>query len=185
MTYDFHGQWDKQTGHVAPLYEHPDDEVTFYNSNYSINYWISQGVPSRKIVMGMPLYGQSFRLEKADNHGLNAPAPGPGEAGEFTRAAGFLAYYEICHKVKNERWTVVKDPKNRTGPYAYKDQQWVSYDDVDTIRRKSEYIKRMNLGGGMIWALDLDDFRNRCGEGRHPLLSTIRRVLSDSHVSHE
>lgn len=32
MTYDFHGQWDKQTGHVAPLYLHPEDEVSFFNA---------------------------------------------------------------------------------------------------------------------------------------------------------
>jgi len=51
------------------------------------------GAPSRKIVMGMPLYGQSFTLENANNNGLNAKAPGPGQAGEFTKAAGFLAYY--------------------------------------------------------------------------------------------
>lgn len=30
MTYDYHGQWDKITGHVAPLYVHPEDvDVTF------------------------------------------------------------------------------------------------------------------------------------------------------------
>lgn len=30
MTYDFHGQWDKKTGHLAPLYVHPQDwEPTF------------------------------------------------------------------------------------------------------------------------------------------------------------
>ena len=30
MTYDYHGQWDKKTGHVAPIYSHPDDfEATF------------------------------------------------------------------------------------------------------------------------------------------------------------
>lgn len=45
--------------------------------------------------MGMPLYGQSFQLERAEKNGLNAKAPGPGQAGEFTRAAGFLAYYEV------------------------------------------------------------------------------------------
>ncbi|CAH0555523.1 unnamed protein product [Brassicogethes aeneus] len=179
MTYDFHGQWDKQTGHVAPLYYHPDDSVAFYNTNYSINYWISEGVPRRKIVMGMPLYGQSFMLGDEANNGLNAPAPGPGEAGEFTRAAGFLAYYEICDNIKNKGWTVVKDPERRLGPYAYKGNQWVSFDDQEMIRIKSEYIRKMDLGGGMIWALDLDDFKNRCGEGRHPLLTVIRNVLAD------
>ena len=29
----------------------------------------------------------------------------------------------------------------------------------------------------MIWALDLDDFNNRCGQGRHPLMNTIKSVL--------
>jgi GH18 family chitinase len=32
MTYDFHGQWDKKTGHVAPLYFHPDDDFFFFNA---------------------------------------------------------------------------------------------------------------------------------------------------------
>ncbi|KAJ8980547.1 hypothetical protein NQ317_001054 [Molorchus minor] len=179
MTYDFHGQWDKKTGHVAPLYYHPDDDVAFFNANYSINYWISEGVPRRKIIMGIPLYGQSFKLEKESEHGLNAKAPGPGEAGPFTRAAGFLAYYEICDNIKNKDWTVVKDPKRRMGPYAYKGNQWVSFDDKEMIRIKSEYIRKMDIGGGMVWALDLDDFKNKCGQGRHPLLTTIRNVLAD------
>ena len=47
--------------------------------------------------MGMPLYGQGFTLADPKVHGLNAPAPGPSQAGEFTRAAGFLAYYEVNH----------------------------------------------------------------------------------------
>ncbi|CAG9819069.1 unnamed protein product [Phaedon cochleariae] len=185
MTYDFHGQWDKKTGHVAPLFYHPEDDVAFFNSNYSINYWISEGVPRRKIIMGMPLYGQSFRLEKEENHGLNAVAPGPGEAGEYTRAPGFLAYYEICDNVKNKGWKVVQDELGRMGPYAYKGNQWVSFDDKEMIRRKSEFIRRMDIGGGMIWALDLDDFKNKCGEGRHPLLTIIRNVLADPGTGHQ
>lgn len=32
MTYDYHGQWDKKTGHVAPLYYHPDDDNTYFNA---------------------------------------------------------------------------------------------------------------------------------------------------------
>ena len=32
MTYDYHGHWDKKTGHVAPMYYHPEDEVPHFNS---------------------------------------------------------------------------------------------------------------------------------------------------------
>lgn len=35
--------------------------------------------------MGVPLYGQSFALSDPKNNGLNAKAPGPGQAGEYTR----------------------------------------------------------------------------------------------------
>ena len=32
MTYDYHGQWDKKTGHVAPFYGHPDDDYSYFNA---------------------------------------------------------------------------------------------------------------------------------------------------------
>ncbi len=40
---------------------------------------------------------------------------------------------------------MVKDPEGRMGPYAYKDRQWVSYDDVETIRRKEWGIEAYTL----------------------------------------
>lgn len=176
MTYDYHGQWDKKTGHVAPMYDHPEGTDTF-NANFSINYWLQKGADRKKIIMGMPMYGQSFTLANANQHGLNAPSYGGGEAGESTRARGFLAYYEICDYIRNRKWNVVRDAKGRMGPYAYLRDQWVSFDDAAMIRHKAEYVKAMDLGGAMIWALDLDDFRNRCDCESYPLLKTINRVL--------
>ena len=32
MVYDYHGQWDEVTGHVAPMYEHPDDADKLFNA---------------------------------------------------------------------------------------------------------------------------------------------------------
>lgn len=107
---------------------------------------------------------------------------------------------------------VVKDPLERMGPYAYKGDQWVSFDDVYTIKKKMHFIKSLNLAGGMVWALDLDDFRNRylfsflvsyqadcnnlkntlmleyvfcrCGQGKHPLLNTIKNELLGFSPTH-
>lgn len=63
--------------------------------NFTIHYWIEQGADRKKLVMGMPMYGQSFSLADNNQIGLNAPTYGGGEAGEETRARGFLAYYEV------------------------------------------------------------------------------------------
>lgn len=177
MTYDYHGQWDKKTGHVAPIYSHPDDFEPTFNLNYTINYWLSKGMHRSKIIMGIPLYGQSFTLASRKDHGLNSKTYGGASAGKFTRARGFLSYYEICDKVRNKGWKVVRDPKETMGPYAYKNSEWVSFDDVDTIEKKMALLRKWKLGGAMVWALDLDDFNNQCGGGSYPLLKTINHGL--------
>lgn len=32
MTYDFHGQWEKKTGHIAPMYAHEADDDKTLNT---------------------------------------------------------------------------------------------------------------------------------------------------------
>lgn len=44
------------------------------------------------------MYGQSFSLADNQDTGLNAPTYGGGEAGDQTRARGFLAYYEVINE---------------------------------------------------------------------------------------
>ena len=178
MTYDYHGYWDGQTGHLAPLYMSEGDASQHFNANYSLEYWVSLGADRRRLVMGLPLYGQTFTLPDTVHTGLSSPSLGRGQQGQFTRADGFLAYYEICHKVREEGWTV--GPASHShGPYAFSGDQWVGFDDVSMVQRKAEYIKENQLGGAMVWALDLDDFSDLCECGKYPLLRTVNSVLRD------
>lgn len=42
---------------------------------------------------------------------------------------------------------------------------------------QADLIKELNLGGGSIWSLDLDDFSGNCGCGKYPLLTALNRGL--------
>ncbi|XP_060087398.1 chitotriosidase-1-like [Heteronotia binoei] len=165
MAYDFHGSWETVTGHVSPLYPDTDDAV---------QYWKSKGAPPEKIVLGMPLYGRTFTLSSSQA-GPNAPVSGPGTPGIFTREAGFLAYYEVCTFIQGATTKVIPEQKV---PYSFKGNQWVGYDDVDSIKNKVRYLKQNNLAGGMVWAMDLDDFSGFfCNQGVYPLLQTLKKEL--------
>lgn len=57
------------------------------------------GAPKDKLVIGMPTYGRTFTLSNTANYKVNSPASGGGKAGEYTKEAGFLAYYEVYYIV--------------------------------------------------------------------------------------
>jgi len=39
-------------------------------------------------------------------------------------------------------------------------------------------MKQNGFAGVMVWALDLDDFSNSCGQGKYPLMNAINQELS-------
>lgn len=70
--------------------------LPFYLSqNFTMHYYMQKGASRRKLIMGVPMYGQSFSLVEHAGAGLGAPAYAGGEAGDETRARGFLAFYEV------------------------------------------------------------------------------------------
>ena len=164
------------TGHIAPLYYYPGDAKAYLNANSSVHIWLSRGAKASKLILGVPLYGQAYTLANPGvKSGYNATASGPGVPGTYTRQGGILSYYEICSQNWAQR---VDEPKGRMGPYVINENQWVSYDDANFLRRKMRYLKKMGLGGTLAWALDFDDFNNKCGGGRYPLLRAMKNELN-------
>lgn len=181
MSYDFFGGWDTITGLNAPLYARPGDSGgrETFNMDYAARYWTAGGCASNKLVLGMATYGRSFTLVSGSNNGVGAPARGPGNAGTYTREAGFLAYYEICVFARSGGATTVYD-NTQQAVYTYVGDQWVGYDNVQSLAAKLTYMRTGNYGGWMSWNIDLDDFNgNSCNAGTYPLHRRLNQGLAN------
>ena len=62
--------------------------------NASIAHWLSLGAPADKLLLGFSTYGRTYSLRGSDSS-LGALSTGAGEAGPYTRTAGFWSYYEV------------------------------------------------------------------------------------------
>lgn len=179
MTYDLRGNWDGFADVHSPLYRRPFDKWAHekLNVHEGLQLWVDRGAPRNKIIVGVPFYGRTFTLGSKNSNGLRAPIQkwlGGGQAGSYTNETGYLAYFEIC---ANKDWTQKYDDVGKC-PYAFKDLQWVGYENADSIGIKMDYIRKEGYGGGMVWALDLDDFRGSCGP-ENILLKTMNDRLED------
>uniref|UniRef100_A0A3Q1JKE3 Acidic mammalian chitinase n=1 Tax=Anabas testudineus TaxID=64144 RepID=A0A3Q1JKE3_ANATE len=176
LTFDFHGPWENVTGHHSPLYHGSQGtgENTYSNTDYAMQYWRDQGAPTKKLNLGLAAYGQVFTLFSASSC-VGAPAIGAGREGRFTHKKGFWAYYEICHYLKGVTVQLITDQRV---PYAVTENQWVGFDNKESIDTKVNYLKTNNFGGAFVWSLDLDDFRGEfCKQGINPFISHLHTLL--------
>ncbi|AFZ23388.1 chitinase [Cylindrospermum stagnale PCC 7417] len=181
MAYDYHGAFDVPaiTAVQAPLRQDSNPDTNFSVKNTVENY-LNGGVPSEKIVLGLPTYGRTFHvtvpLTQSDN-GPGKPFNGGGTAGPKTQESGFLAYFEIKDNISSG--SLIREWHEPTlTPYAYNSStgDWVSYDDEESIEHKTNYLIEKDLAGAMIWAIGLDDFRN----SEYPLIRKCKEILGNS-----
>lgn len=177
MSYDFHGKWEPKTGHNAPLFASASESEwrKQLSMDAGVKLWERMGAPKSKLVIGLATYGRSFTLSNTAQHGMNAPTSGGGKAGEFTREAGFLAFYEICDMLK--QGATYHWDEEQAVPYAVQGDQWVGFDDELSIRNKVKWLNDQGYAGAMVWALDMDDFKGVCTPKKYPLIRAMAEGL--------
>lgn len=176
MTYDYNAHWNGRTGQNSPLYASSNDINSQWNIDASVNAWIRAGANPQKLFLGLGFYAQTFTLQNPAQNGLGAPTVGAGLPGPYSQSPGLLMYNEICEELNRGGWTVRYDTQQQS-PYAFKGNQWWGYDNVQSIRAKTQYAVQRNLAGVMMWAVDYEDRHNHCGTGFNPLLAAIAQVI--------
>ncbi|XP_053984569.1 chitinase-like protein EN03 isoform X1 [Hylaeus volcanicus] len=185
----------QEADYPSPIYESygrvPDDNVDRQASiNSSSRYWLENGTPPSKIVVGIPTFARTWKLT-SDSQISGVPpivTDGPGAEGPHTNMPGLLSYAEVCSRLTESavgRLRRVGDPSKKYGSYAFQpydentgaDGIWVGYEDPDTAGNKAAYVKAKGLGGVAIYDLSLDDFRGICTGDKYPIIRGAKYKL--------
>ncbi|KAG9456265.1 hypothetical protein H6P81_000773 [Aristolochia fimbriata] len=147
MSYGFSGaSWQpNNTGAPAALYD-LNSEVS---TSSGLESWVRAGVPPQKVVMGVPLYGCTWRLADPAEHGIGSPALGEGPDN------GLMSFAELVDFNEANNATVVFDV-DTVSTYSFAGTSWIGYDDGDSVAGKIDYAKSNDHGGYFFWALGFD-----------------------------
>lgn len=159
MTYDFHGAWDEKTNLCAPLHlikvDPAQDETSKkLNVEAAIKTFLAAGVPSGKIVMGVPFFGHGWNGVKDANNGLFQPRKGIPKG---TWEEGLFDYKDLAANYVGKfkrHWQ-----PDAMAPWLFDEKSgiMISYEDPESIRAKAAYARELKLGGVMVWELSADD----------------------------
>ncbi|MBS1915168.1 MAG: glycoside hydrolase family 18 protein [Bacteroidetes bacterium] len=141
MTYDFRTEDDSLAGHHTNLFSTPQ-----FNSSMdlSVKNYIEAGVPANKIVAGVAFYGRAWKVNSADNNGLN------GKVLKYLRGGGFT---KLKDSVIDQNGNTSYWDNTAQAPYLFNssDSIFLSYDNERSIKKKCAYIKQKQLAGIMFW----------------------------------
>nr|ATX68037.1 chitinase 8 [Tetranychus cinnabarinus] len=169
MAFHLRSNWTGFADIHSPLYPRSFD--TFdrtLNVRDGLKMWVDAGAPKNKLIVGVPFFGKSFTLKNPKKNTQKSPItqPGLGVAGNYSHEPGFLTYYEqksfinyklpfdlqICTQIESGKWTRKWDAQGKA-PYAFHKDQWVGYEDDESLAEKMKFIKSEGYGGAMIWSI--------------------------------
>jgi chitinase len=149
MAYDYYEPGsDAVTGNHAPLFTDSADPKQI-SADRSVREYAQAGVPSAKIVLGVPFYGHIWGKVADHEHGLfQAGKPVPD---------AFAKYHDISYNMINHGYTRYWDQAAAV-PYLYNPEKsiFVSYEDPESLTAKCKYVLDHRLGGVMFWDYSSD-----------------------------
>ncbi|OHW97432.1 glycoside hydrolase family 18 protein [Colletotrichum incanum] len=153
MTYDIHGVWDSTVKSIG-AYAYAHTNLT--EIEMGLNLLWRNNINPERVVMGLGFYGRSFTMKDPGCMSAGCPFTSGADGGACTGTPGVLSAAEI-HDIVDKGAKVTFDQAAAVKIATWNSNQWVSWDDAETLKLKIDYANQRCLGGTMVWAIDLDD----------------------------
>ncbi|DAA74181.1 TPA_exp: putative Class V chitinase [Trichophyton benhamiae CBS 112371] len=153
MTYDIHGTWDAG---VKSIGSHAYAHTNLTEINMALELLWRNNINPARVVMGLGFYGRSFTMKDPNCLDPGCEFKSGAHGGECTGTPGVLSAGEI-KKVISQGATIKLNTEAAAKLITWDNDQWVSWDDEETLKIKMDYANKRCLGGVMVWAIDLDD----------------------------
>ncbi|KAI0305232.1 chitinase [Multifurca ochricompacta] len=188
MNYDVWGSWEPSVGPNAPL----DDSCAPSpqgSAKSAVKAWTNAGFPANQIILGVPAYGSSYRVDPKDAYDTSgklkpyvpfdrskqpagdkwdSTAGGVDVCGNPNVVGGVFNFWGLIDGgFLTEKGTPAKgidytfDQCSQT-PFIYnpKSHVMVSYDDASSFAAKGHYIRDAGLAGFSMWQAGGDSRSN-------------------------
>lgn len=154
MSYDLHGTWDGTNPYLGP---YVNSHTNLTEIDRALELLWRNDVDPKKVVMGMGFYGRSFTLSNPSCKSAGCGFSAGGTPGRCSASAGTLMFSEIQEIIDKGGAQVTTDKTAAVKIVTWGGNQWVSYDDEETLKLKMDYANGKCLGGVMVWAASTDD----------------------------
>ncbi|KAH8812331.1 family 18 glycosyl hydrolase [Xylogone sp. PMI_703] len=157
MTYDLHGSWDSPSDDIGSFVYAHTNLTEIYDA---LNLLWRNDVPANQVNLGLGFYGRTYVLSDPTCVLPGCPFSAPGLPGLCSQQEGILSFDEIQSLRKRSNPNIVYDKVAAVKYFSYGQNEWASYDDVETLAQKVTVAGELGLLGLFIWSIDLDNLNH-------------------------
>jgi chitinase len=149
MTYDFYNGLHKVNGHHSNFRPSAAPDSDMNSVVNAVDMHINAGFPAEQINLGIPFYGRIWKGVKSDGKQILFQ-----EAETVGMGIDYINFYQNINANGFKRFW----DDSAKAPFLWNQEEktFISYEDVESIQYKIEYLKQKGLAGVMFWEYSAD-----------------------------